>query len=456
MAIHPMREMLEAVSQRISAHMPGHGGASPFPLPDLYRLDTTEISATDDLYAPHNGIELAQKAYAAQCGAERTIFLHNGSTQGVHVMLEMGMREGDTVILPRNAHLSAAHACILGGLKIVWVPVRRRGCYTYVRSEDLLEAMRTHPEAKKVLLTRPDYFGGCLEDDRVQAIADEAARLGMLLVVDEAHGAHLPFGEGIQSSGSLGADAWVQSVHKTMPGLTGAAVLHLKKESSLKKAMQVLRREQTSSPSFLLMLSIDEARAWMEEHGKESLKTLGEKAAFLRETALQAGYSDPREAWTEDGYTFDPCRLVLSAPQGGSTFLRQLSEHGIDAEMAMGSCVVFLLSPQISWEKVRRMAEGIREIPAPCDAEEANETGMEPLPERVMDVRQASLAAAETVPLSKAVGRVSAVCAGCYPPGIPLVVPGEVISERVVKRLLEEAEENRFGTEEETIECAVV
>ena len=456
MTSHPMREMLEAASLRTSAHMPGHGGKAPFPLPDFYRLDTTEIPATDDLYAARNGIARAQTLYAACCGAEETVFLHNGSTQGIHVMLEMGMCEGDTVILPRNAHLSCAQACILGGLHIEWVPVCSMGCYTYVREEDVLRTMAAHPEARKVLLTRPDYFGGCMEASSVRRIAAEAARAGMQLVVDEAHGAHLPFGGSIESAGALGADAWVQSVHKTMPALTGSAVLHLKKGTHLKKAMQVLRREQTSSPSFLLMLSIDEARAWMEEHGKESLEALRQKTAFLKETALQLGYTDPREKWAASGCVFDPCRLVLSAPQGGSTFLRQLAERGVDAEMAMGSCVVFLLSPQISWEGVGKTADVLRDIPAEGCAAENGEPVMEPLPECVMDVRRAALARTESVPLTRAAGRVAAACVGCDPPGIPLVVPGEVISEKTVRRLLEAGEENRFGTEEETIECVAV
>ena len=456
MASRPMREMLEAASLRTSAHMPGHGGKAPFPLPDFYRLDTTEIPATDDLYAARNGIARAQTLYAACCGAEETVFLHNGSTQGIHVMLEMGMREGDTVILPRNAHLSCAQACILGGLHIEWVPVCSMGCYTYVREEDVLRTMAAHPEARKVLLTRPDYFGGCMEASSVRRIAAEAARAGMQLVVDEAHGAHLPFGGSIESAGALGADAWVQSVHKTMPGLTGSAVLHLKKKDSLKKALQVLRREQTSSPSFLLMLSVDEARAWMEDNGREALERLRKHADFLRETGLRAGYTDPRDIWKTSGQVFDPCRVVLSAPQGGDAFLRALAQRGMDAEMAMGSCVVLLLSPQISEEDVQKIADVLREIPPRGTAREEETAVREELPERVMDVRKAALSETETVPLNQAAGRVAAACAGCYPPGIPLVVPGEVISDETVQRLLDAGDENRFGTEEGTIECVAV
>lgn len=290
----------------------------------------------------------------------------------------------------------------------------------------------------------------------VRRIAQEAARAGIRLVVDEAHGAHLPFGGEIESAGALGADAWVQSVHKTMPALTGSAVLHLKKKEDLKPALQVLRREQTSSPSFLLMLSVDEARAWMEENGREALEKLRKHADFLRETGLRTGYADPRDIWKTSGQAFDPCRVVLSAPQGGDIFLRELAQRGIDAEMAMGSCVVLLLSPQISEEDVQKIADALQDIPPRGTAHEEEIAVMEPLPECVMDVRKAALSDMEAVPLEKSAGRVAAACAGCYPPGIPLVVPGEVISEETVQRLLEAGDENRFGTEEGTIECAAV
>ena len=456
MASHPMRDMLEAAASRQCAHMPGHGGRPPFPLRDLYGLDTTELSVTDDLYSPRSGILLAQKAYAVCAGSAETLFLHNGSTQGVHVMLEMGMHEGDTVILPRNAHLSASQACILAGLRIVWVPVHRMGSYVYVRAQDVLETMHAHPEARRVLLTRPDYFGGCMDSASVRKIAKAAGRLGMQLVVDEAHGAHLPFGGEVESAGALGADAWVQSVHKTIPGLTGSAVLHLKNESDRKKALRILRREQTSSPSFLLMLSTDEARAWMEENGKESLAELRRKADCLLKCAVECGYSDPREMWKASGQVFDPLCVVIRAPQGGSALMEELEKSGVDAEMAMGRNVVLLLSPLMSWESVQRIADAIRANPARGSLPEEETETREDLPESVMDVRAAAFADTEDVPLGAAAGRVSAVSAGCYPPGIPLVVPGEVISEEHVRRLVQAGAEGRFGMEGETIACVAV
>lgn len=250
--------------------MPGHKGRPPFGAADLYALDTTELPNTDDLYAAEGGLREAMRLYAQAAGAAKTIFLHNGSTAGNHVILQLYAREGETVLLPRNAHLSAVNACVLGGMRVKWMPVRcTPDGYCYLAEEDVLAALRANPDARVMLLVRPDYYGGAMREDVFRRIAAAAHRQGTKVVVDEAHGAHFPWCDGMTSAGALDADAWVQSVHKTLMGLTGSAVLHLADSADEKRAWTLLRREQTSSPSFLLMLSIDDsARGWkrMVEH----------------------------------------------------------------------------------------------------------------------------------------------------------------------------------------------
>ena len=122
--MRPVYDMLTAASARRSGHMPGHKGRPPFGAADLYALDTTELPNTDDLYAAEGGLREAMRLYAQAAGAAKTIFLHNGSTAGNHVMLQLYAREGETVLLPRNAHLSAVNACVLGGMRVKWMPVR--------------------------------------------------------------------------------------------------------------------------------------------------------------------------------------------------------------------------------------------------------------------------------------------------------------------------------------------
>ena len=221
--MRPVYDMLTVVSARRSGHMPGHKGCSPFGAADLYALDTTELPNTDDLYAAEGGLREAMRLYAQAAGAAKTIFLHNGSTAGNHVMLQLYAREGETVLLPRNAHLSAVNACVLGGMRVKWIPVRcTPDGYCYLAEEDVLAALRANPDARAMLLVRPDYYGGAMREDVFRRIAAAAHCQGTKVVVDEAHGAHFPWCDGMTSAGALGADAWVQSVHKTLMGLTGS------------------------------------------------------------------------------------------------------------------------------------------------------------------------------------------------------------------------------------------
>ena len=137
--MRPVYDMLTAASARRSGHMPGHKGRPPFGAADLYALDTTELPNTDDLYAAEGGLREAMRLYAQAAGAAKTIFLHNGSTAGNHVMLQLYAREGETVLLPRNAHLSAVNACVLGGMRVKWMPVRcTPDGYCYLAEEDVL------------------------------------------------------------------------------------------------------------------------------------------------------------------------------------------------------------------------------------------------------------------------------------------------------------------------------
>ncbi|MDO4484315.1 MAG: aminotransferase class V-fold PLP-dependent enzyme [Clostridia bacterium] len=278
--MRPIFTMLKEASGRLSGHMPGHKGRNPFEQFDPYTLDTTELPTTDDLYAADSGIARAQQLYARAAGAGDTIFLHNGSTAGIHAMLQLYAGEGDKALLPRNAHLSAANGCILGGIDAVWMPFTQRADgYCYMAEETVLAMLDAHPDAKVLLLTRPDFYGCCIPLER---IVKKAHGLGIRVVVDEAHGAHLPWLDYPSSAGTYGVDAWTQSVHKTLPGLTGTAVLHLRDAADHGKAMRILRREQTSSPNFVMLMTIDDSRAFMEEKGAKQLAEVADMADVVR------------------------------------------------------------------------------------------------------------------------------------------------------------------------------
>lgn len=450
--MRPVHEMLIRAAGRGAFHMPGHKGRAPFGPEDLYALDTTELPSTDDLYAAESGLLSASRLYAEAAGAGETLFLHNGTTQGIHVMLQLYAREGDTVILPRNAHLSAANACIMGGLRTVWMsPSQTPDGYVYLTEETILRTLDAHPEAKALLLTRPDYYGGALSSDALRRVIARAGALGIRVVVDEAHGAHFPFMPEMDSAGALGADAWVQSVHKTLPGLTGCAVLHLRDPADHDRAMTLLRRGQTSSPSFLMMMAIDDARAFMVSQGRQRLRRTMEGVEALRRS-LPAGLTDAHAAWRATGQVFDPTRLVLSDGSDGHDLLKRLAGLGIDCEMADDRRVVLIITCMDGEEQLFALRKALEALP-PGQIKPLCVRPLQALPPKVMELRPAAMAMTETVPLSACAGRISAVPAGLYPPGVPLVMPGELIPEEIARLLLSAPERERFGCEGGNILC---
>lgn len=451
--MRPMYDMLQSAAHRASFHMPGHKGKSPFGPVDVYALDTTELATTDDLYAPERGIAKAQELYARAAGAARTLMLTNGSTSGIHVMLQLYAREDDTVLLPRNAHMSAVNGCIMGGLHVRWMPLSMTADgLCYLTADGVISAMDAHPEANALLLTRPDFYGNCVDLAR---IAEAAHARNIRVVVDEAHGAHLPWMEGVRSAGACGADAWVQSVHKTLPGLTGAAVLHLAHGEDHARALRLLRREQSSSPSFIQLMSIDDAREYMALYGRERLAAVAAAADEVRRMLPKLGYADAHALWQETGMTFDPTRLVIDAPQGGKALAESLRRHGVDAEMYDLRRVVLILSAMDDAADVLRIASILKEIP-PEKADVPALPMLCPIPERAMEVRAASMAQSECVPLAECEGRIAAASAGLYPPGIPLVCPGERVTEEVLRRLMNAKNQERFGVEGDALLCVNV
>ena len=446
----PVWEMLERNRGRASFHMPGHKGRGPFGPVDAYALDTTELPGTDDLYCPENGLRLAQARYARAAGSGAALFLHNGATAGVQTMLTLYARPGETVLLPRNAHLSAVNGCVLGDLRPAFMPLTfTEDGYGYLREETVLAALAAHPEARCLLVTRPDYYGGCLPLERIAAAARAQ---GCRLVVDEAHGAHLPWMPGLPGAAQAGADAWVQSCHKTLPSLTGTAVLHLRDAADREKALRLLRMTQTSSPNYVLMMAVDDACAYMEAVGTACLAAVCAGADALRRQLPALGYGDGQAAWGETGLQFDPTRLVIRAPQGGEALDRALARLGVDVEMHDSQRVVCILTVMDGEARLARRAQALGGIP-PEEAALPAAPLVRALPPVRMPPREAALGETERVPLSVAAGCVAAACAGLYPPGIPLVVPGEEITEETSRVLAQAGPRGRFGVEGDELLC---
>lgn len=448
----PIYQMLRGVSHRISLHMPATGGSSPFGRWSPYRLDVTELPVTDDLYRPTGAIREAQALAARSAGAAHTLMLHGGSTAGIHAMLLYGIGPGEQVILPRNAHISVLNLCALAGIE----PVFAQPSYThmgrpYTTLQAYQAAINQHPGAKAVLVVHPDYYG-FLPD--LAAIASSAHGAGMLVLCDEAHGATFNWRQDIPNAGACGADLFVQSAHKTLPVLTSGAWLHGGKGIDIGRLLSLLRMVQTSSPSFLTLLSLDDGRAWMDRKGQWACLRLGEDLERFCTAAQGLGYTRG-QADAPPGHSCDPLRLVLNAPQGGFALADALAKRGIDMEMCDEASVVGILPLKGGRGKLRQLLRALqalsREGPstkapaAPIEQAPPALSAPPPLPTRVLPLSQAVFAPCQQVPLDQAEGRIAATHVGRYPPGVALVAAGEAISREMVAYLKAQPEKCLFG-----------
>ncbi len=454
----PVRHMLRLVSRRTSLHMPATGGHAPFRGFSPYRWDTTELPVTDDLYNPTGALREAERLAARSVGAQATLLLTGGSTAGVHAMLLYACGRGGAVVLPRNAHVSALNLCATAGIEPVfaepWFTAEGR---LYTTPQSYARALDARPDAAAVFALHGDYYG--LYGD-LPAIAHVAHARGKLLLCDEAHGATLNWRADLRNAGARGADLFVQSAHKTLPALTSGAWLHAMPGIDADRLRAVLRLVQTSSPSFLTMLSLDEARAWMDLRGAAACEALAKRLAGFRREADALGYADGQRDAPE-GCRYDPLRLVLQAPEGGDRLGACLQDMGMDVEMTDERHIVCILPLAGNARPLRRLLGGLK---AAARIREAGALPKEPggpaaayrpigWPPRRMPLHTAAFAAREPVAPADAAGRISAACVGRYPPGVAWLTPGDEVTPEVVDLIQNTPPGRLFGLEYGRLPC---
>ncbi len=412
---------------RASFHTPGHK-AHPDALPaDLLRLDFTELPDTDSLFEASGPILQAETHAAAVLGTARTLFSAGGCTLCIQAMLRLVSMGGKrTIIAARVLHRSAVNAMALLDLEPVWLLPKQDagpGLPGRVRPEDVKDALAAHPDAAAVYLTSPDYFGVLSPIGEIAALCRKAE---VPLIVDNAHGAHLWYTSQPHPL-TLGAAMTADSPHKTLPALTGGAWLHLADDRYAADAKGAMALFGSTSPSYPVMASLDRCAAWLEHHGAAAYAALENRVAALRETALSLGYTLPL------GGT-DPTRLSLGAGRlaiSGTILAETFRQWGVEPEYWDDENVVLIPTPfntQAEFARLENaMRQGAKMERQPADARPP----LPALPKAALSPRQAMFAPWETVPLEQAVGRIAAEAACPCPPGVPVVMPGEVITEEI-------------------------
>lgn len=441
--------------QPVSFHMPGHK-FNPALLPEMTKLwgpgvftsDLNEcLPLIDYLHSANRELKEAQALTAEALGAEHSFFLVNGSTVGNQAMLMAAAKDGDEVILARAAHRSVYAGLILSGARPVYVPPHYHpqvGFPLAVEVSAVAECLAEHPHAAAIHITSPNYYGYVSDVASLVALA-HAHNLPLLM--DEAHGAHFPYHPHLPPSAvTLGADAVVQSAHKTLGAITQAAWLHLSgprlRATHLHHILSLL---QSSSPNVLLTSSLDAARHQAKLEGERLLT----QALRLAEMARAAIRQIPglwcygAELVGEHGIAaYDPTKLVIRVSETGLTgkqFVAELwAHHRITVEFADPRHIICSISMADEAAKVELLLNALRAIAAdgPKTASPpAVQLPPSALPELILNPRQATFSRSHAVPLAEAAGEICAEQIIPYPPGVPLLVPGERLSAEMIDYL---------------------
>ena len=445
-------------------HMPGHKrNMGKWGFADPFSFDITEIDGFDNLHHAEGILKEAQERAARVYGARRTFFLINGSSAGILAAVSACVPRGGKLLMARNCHKAVYHAASLLDLETVYVyPEQelRYGLNGGISPAWVERLLEEHPDVRAVIVTSPTY-DGVVSD--IRAIAQIVHERGLFLIVDEAHGAHLAFSAFFPDSAlNLGADVVIQSVHKTLPSLTQTAILHVSGQVQEKRAQLLEDRlgryldvYQTSSPSYVLMASIDRCMAWLSTEGPRAFAAYVDNLTEFREAMGKLSHLrlvGPEVVGTAGICDLDLSKLVFSGKEaeiGGEALSQKFRrQFGIELEMAAGSYALALSSVMDSRENFARLARAAEAIDAqvgeakvyqkgPGEKRAASD-GLLRLPQ-VMRLSAAEDAPWEALPVMETAGRICGEWIYLYPPGIPLAAPGE----RIIPELLVQLERYR-------------
>lgn len=459
-------------------HMPGHKLAKGMPLElvqDVLRLDVTEVEGTDNLHYPEGIIKQAQELAARAFGADRTYFLVNGSTCGIQAAIMSSCDRGQKIIIGRDSHKAVVSGLILSGAEPVFVYPDYNTEFEIVETvtaESIEASLRANPDAAAVMLTRPNYYGICSD---IEEIGNIVHSYNKLLIVDEAHGAHLAFNAKLPPSAlEHQADICIQSAHKTLPAVTQGAYLHIKGGRVDRKRLEFnLAMLQSSSPSYIIMSYLDIARELMELEGDIKLDELLDNINWFKHRI--GGSSAYKILSGEDirtGYRLDPTRLVINVTGLGISgyeaerILR--NDFSTQVEMADNKNITLIATIADDHKTFERLAgaleamgagqvrpnakvncsrmnmQGAREGTLGCamlrtarSGSDINEINTVWKAERAKLPWEAYAAPKEEVPLGDGQGRICAEILTPYPPGIPVLYPGEILGQRQIRYISE-------------------
>ncbi|PLR75290.1 arginine decarboxylase [Bacillus sp. V3-13] len=444
----PLLEALVRHSQKkpISLHVPGHKYGSVFPIEKdvgfvkFLQLDATELTGLDDLHSPEGVILAAERLLAELYGVKESFFLVNGSTGGNLAMILTAISEDDVVLVQRNCHKSILNGIELaGGIPVFLGEMLDEEWQVAggVSIEAVTEAIHIYPHAKALIVTYPNYYGLTYD---LKSIIDLAHQHSIPVLVDEAHGAHFIAGRPFPLSAvELGADITVQSAHKTLPAMTMGSYLHFNSELlSLNTLKYYLQTIQSSSPSYPILASLDIARSYLASFNQQDLDYLKKSVSlFKQELSKLAGVK------VLDRGDTDLLKVTLQSTctLSGFEIQRRMEQEGLFAELADPNNVLFVL-PLLKKDQEYPFSAILDKLTRVLKTEShhANEQKKvffkkKPVSPLLISRKQAKNLQMEEMSFSKAAGQICAEMIVPYPPGIPLLYPGELIEESDLQSL---------------------
>lgn len=451
-------------------HMPGHkrsscpeeGKAFQDPLAHIRNIDITEIEGFDNLHHPEGILKEAQEYAARVYGAKQSYYLVGGSTVGILTAVSALIPAGGRILIARNCHKSVYHAIFLRGLQVSYLQPEleeRFGIPLPITARAVRQALETEEDIRAVLITSPTYEGLTADVEEIARVVHEK---GIPLIVDEAHGAHFGFSEYLPVSAVSYADVVIQSTHKTTKALTQTALLHVCSDRADMAEMQrYLDIYMTSSPSYVLMASIEEAVWELSQHGRELFERYYlQYQSFMQEAARLTNFQVLQYAGQ------DICKLVIGGKgrfiSGQWLYDVLLERYHLQMELCQGGHVLAIMTPYDREEGFDRLLRALQQLDTCFDCrQQQSEQGEElPVPEQMRELPEGKeslyMMPSELpqqmlsfhkawhqgvlVPLEQCAGRVCSEFVYQYPPGTPIMVPGEAWSEAqiaYVKRLCE-------------------
>lgn len=418
-----------------SFHVPGHKYTSLYEkyykgFEKILNLDVTEFPGTDDLHFSETCIKNSQDFASQLYNTKESFFLVNGTTCGIYAMIMSVTKPGDKILVARDCHRAVYDAAFLGHLQVISIePKKDLGLILGLDYKSVKAAIDEHPDAKALVLTYPNYHGITCDLERIIPLVHSSH---MFMLVDEAHGAHLKFSDELpRSAVDLGADIVVQSSHKSLPVLTQASMLHLNSERVDRlKLKHMLKVHQTSSPSYLLMVSIDIGLRIMTQHNRmddllKDIRHLKEKLPyFLNKCDLPEGFDMDESKLTLLGSrSYDPMDIE-----------EKLRKNGIQCEFSNENHAVFVTSMMNDSKDFDKLFKTMEMLKFKCYS------GIDKMEnylknQVVMTITDAFYRSRNTVSLEEAIGCISAEYIIPYPPGIPLLIPGERIDEFMIEKV---------------------